>query len=107
MALTDEEIARVRDLFGDVGPITTRRMFGGLGIYRDDTIFALMRSDGAVMIKGAGDFRRYLEDLGCERWSYTRKDGAATAMPYWALPDDLYDDPEAASALARAALEHL
>ena len=107
MALTDEEIARVRDLFGDVGPITTRRMFGGLGIYCDGTIFALMRSDGAVMIKGAGDFRRYLEDLGCERWSYTRKDGAATAMPYWALPDALYDNPEAASALARAALEHL
>lgn len=107
MTLSDEEIARVTDLFADVGPLTTRRMFGGLAIYSEGTIFALLRSDGEVLIKGAGDFRQHLESLGCAQWTYTRKDGAASAMPYWSLPDDLHDDPEAAAELARAALAHL
>lgn len=55
MAATDEQIAFVHDLFADVGPITTRKMFGGLGIYCDGTIFALLMSDGALRLKGAGE----------------------------------------------------
>ena len=104
MAISDEQIAFVHDLFGDLGPLTTRKMFGGLGIYLDGTIFALLMSDGAHMLKGAGDMKATFDDAGWQQWTYTRKDGAASSMPYWHIPEEVLDDPEEACAWARRAL---
>jgi len=104
MALSDEEIEFVTDLFSDLGPLSTRKMFGGLGIYRDGEIFALMRSDGALLLKGVGDMVKTFDDAGWVRWAYTRKNGAKSAMPYWEIPDDLRDDPDAACDWARHAI---
>lgn len=55
MAISAEQIAFVEDLFADVGPIATRKTFGGLGIHTGGKIFALLMSDGAVKLKGVGD----------------------------------------------------
>lgn len=107
MGLGAEDIAFAQDLFSGLGSLTMRRMFGGVAFYNEGTIFALMRSDGELLIKGAGDFIDRLEDLGAERWIYTRANGHSAAMPYWSLPGSALDDPEEACALARAALEHL
>ncbi|WP_136443535.1 TfoX/Sxy family protein [Pacificoceanicola onchidii] len=107
MSLSDEEIAFARDLFAGLGEISTRKMFGGLGIYHGGTIFAVMLAEGDILIKGAGDFIDRLEEMGCARWRYTRKDGSGAAMPYWSLPGAALDDPEEAVALAREALRHL
>ncbi len=108
MAVSDEQIEMVRDLFAGVGPITTRKMFGGLGIYTDGTIFAVLMSDGQLKLKGAGKMVETLDAEGWERWTYTR-DGSDTvrSMPYWSLPDALLDDPDEASAWAKRALEAL
>ncbi|WP_425050214.1 TfoX/Sxy family protein [Psychromarinibacter sp. S121] len=107
MSLSDEEVAFARELFSGLGDVTTRRMFGGMGIYHEGTIFALMRSDGVLLLKGANGFGEVLEAEGCERWTHTRKDGTATAMPYWTLPDAALDDPEIACDWARRSLAHL
>ena len=107
MALTDEEIAHALELFDGVGPLTTRKMFGGLGIYTDGTIFAVMMSDGTIRLKGKGDMVDRFEGLGMEPWTYQRDGQKASAMPYWSLPDTALDDPDEASALAREALTHL
>jgi DNA transformation protein len=107
MAVTREDAEHLRDLFAGLGSVTTRPMFGGLGIYHEGTIFALMDGDGGVLIKGKGAFVQALELLGCEQWVHTRKDGGTAAMPYWSLPDSARDDPEEAVALAREALRHL
>ena len=107
MAVTDEQIAFVHDLFADVGSLTTRKMFGGLGIYSGGVIFALLMSDGSLRLKGAGDMPRAYEAEGWEPWVYTRKDGAQSSMPYWVMPEHLHDDPEAAGAWALRALAEL
>ncbi len=44
----DEEA--IRDIFREAGAIRLRRMFGGLGIYRDDLMFAL-ESGGELYLK--------------------------------------------------------
>ncbi|NND17279.1 MAG: TfoX/Sxy family protein [Silicimonas sp.] len=108
MAVTDEQIEMVRDLFAGVGPITTRKMFGGLGIYSEGTIFAVLMSDGQLRLKGAGDMATVFGAEGWQRWTYTR-DGSdkVAAMPYWSVPDALLDDPDAASDWARRALAAL
>jgi DNA transformation protein len=107
MALGQGDIAFALDLFDGLGTLTTRRMFGGLCLYCDGTVFAILRSDGALLIKAAGAFRDRVEAEGWEQWTYTRKTGTASAMPYWHLPDTVRDTPEDAQAIARAALDCL
>ena len=107
MSLSPEDQAFAKELFSGLGQITTRRMMGGLCLYHDGTIFAIMHSDGAILLKGAGDFAAELEAEGCGRWTYSRDNGKIAAMPYWSLPDAALDDPELACDWARRALAHL
>ena len=108
MAVTDEQIEMVLDLFSELGPLTTRKMFGGTVYYQDGTIFAAMMSDGRLQLKGAGPMIDVFEAEGWERWTYQREGSdKVTAMPYWLMPDALLDDPEEASAWARRALDAL
>ena len=54
MSISDADIAFVKDHFAGVGTLSTRKMFGGLSIYADGVIFALIISTGALMIKVTG-----------------------------------------------------
>ena len=107
MSVSSEEIAFARDLFGGLGDLTTRKMMGGLCLYHNGTIFAIVHPDSGILLKGAGAFAARLESMGCTRWTYTRKTGQSAAMPYWTMPGAALDDPEEAVALAREALRHL
>ena len=108
MAVSTDQIAHVHDLFEAVGGISTRKMMGGLAIYQDGTVFALLHSSGQLYLKGADGYGDELEALGSTRWSYQKKDsGKKVQMPYWTLPDSALDDPDEACALARAALAKL
>ena len=107
MSISEADIAFATELFEGVGQITTRKMMGGLCLYSDGTIFALIHSDGRIYIKGQGDFIPEIEALGGERWTYQREGKKPTSMPYWTLPEAFLDDPSEARALARNALSYL
>lgn len=104
MAVSDEQIAFVRDLFSSLPALTTRKMFGGLGIYSEGTIFAIIGPEERLLIKAKGKLAEDLAAEGCEQWSYAGKSGAPSRMPYWTLPNSALDDPEEASAWARRSL---
>ena len=106
-SISTEEVAFATDLFSGIGPLTTRKMMGGLCLYSDGTIFAIVHSEFGVMIKGAGAFKDELDEMGLTRWTYQRDNAPKpTAMPYWKLPESALDDPDEACALARRALSH-
>ncbi|PTX56518.1 DNA transformation protein [Litoreibacter ponti] len=107
MSVSEADIAFALELFDGLPAITTRKMMGGLCLYSEGTIFALLYSDGTLFIKGAGEFQQEIEELGGVRWTYTRDNGKVTSMPYWSIPDQFLDDPAEAQALARRALSHL
>lgn len=107
MAVSDEEIAHTLDLFAGLGALSTRKMFGGLSIYCDGVIFAILMADGRLLLKGQGAMQGRFDAMGLDRWDYRRKDGSATHMPYWYLPDSALDDADEAVSLARDALTHL
>lgn len=108
MSVSSEEIEHAVELFSGLGALTTRKMMGGLCIYHEGTIFALLMSDGQLYLKGAGKFHDELEAEGCTRWTYEREGKKKpTAMPYWTMPEDGLDEPDAAVAWARRALAHL
>ena len=108
MSLSDADIEFATELFGSMPALTTRKMFGGLGMYSDGVIFALIKSDAQILLKAQdGEFADRLATMGSEKWTYTRKNGALSSMPYWSLPDAALDDPEMALDLARVALAAL
>jgi len=104
VAVSDEAVEMASDLLRDVGPVSTRRMFGGMGFYNDGQIFALLMSDGRLLLKGVGDMQSRFDDLGMVRWTYQRPGQKPASMPYWELPDSALDDPDTAAALAREAI---
>lgn len=61
--------AAIRDLFARLGPVTIRRMFGGKGIYREGTIFAL-EVDGDILLKADAETIPAFIAAGSRQWLY-------------------------------------
>ncbi|AHM04933.1 TfoX-like protein [Roseibacterium elongatum DSM 19469] len=107
MAVAEADVAHAIELFSDLGDITTRKMMGGLCLYHQGKIFAILMADGSLWLKGAGAMVDSLTAEGCTRWTYQRAGRAPTVMPYWSMPESGLDDPEIACDWARRALSHL
>jgi DNA transformation protein len=94
----------IRDLFAPFGPVTMKRMFGGAGLYREGLIFGLV-FDGAIFLKVDETCIPDFEREGSRPLVYSRaKRSGAVALPYWLLPERLYDDPEELAVWAARAL---
>ena len=96
MPLGDSDIAFAVDLFSDLGPVTTRKMFGGMCLYHDGTVFALMSSQGRLYLKTRDPVALYGDQTD-----------QFHTMPYHAVPEDVLDDPARACSIAREALDRL
>ena len=105
MSVGEDEIEFVKDLFSGIGNITTRKMMGGLSIYAEGQIFAVMRNDGQLYIKAADNLAKRLEAAGGVLFTYDKKDGKQGHMNYWTLPEAALDDPDAACDWAKASLD--
>jgi DNA transformation protein and related proteins len=92
----------VRELFGEFGPVSVRRMFGGQGIFVEGLMIALI-SGGVIYFKADATTIPQFEAEGLAPFSYATKDGARTLGSYWRMPDRLYDDPEDLARWAREA----
>jgi DNA transformation protein len=93
----------IRELFAAFGTVTVRRMFGGAGIYAEETMFALVH-DGVIYLKVDGHNAPAFEREDLAPFTYTTKDGKRGVTSYRRMPDRLYDDPDALAAWAREAL---
>ena len=98
MALADADIAFATDLLSDLGNLSTRKMFGGMCLYLDGEVFALMSSDGQLYLKAKGDIVAELREDGASQFHN---------MPYWSVPEAALDDPQEACTLARRTLASL
>lgn len=93
----------LHDLFAPVGPIALRRMFGGIGVYRDGIIFALV-ADGTLYLKADESTAAAFREAGSVPFVYEAK-GKSVTMSYWRLPEEAMDDPDALARFARIGLE--
>ena len=97
----------IRDLFAPFGAVTVRRMFSGAGIFRDGLMFGLIVRD-VIYLKADDGTLADFEREGCAPFTYTRgrKSNRPTqhALPYWRVPERLYDDPDELAVWAQRAL---
>lgn len=92
----------VREVFREFGEIAIRRMFGGMGLYRDGCIFAIV-IDGEIFMKADATTASALREAGSSPFTYDRQ-GRAVAMSYWRIPVDALDDPDEAKRWGELAL---
>lgn len=96
----------IRELFSQFRPVTVKRLFGGAGIFCESVMFGLAFRD-AIYLKAdetsIPDFERH----GSGPFVYSRKRAGRVvqhALPYWRLPERLYDDPDDLAVWAARAL---
>jgi len=93
----------IQDLFQELGPIRTRRMFGGQGIYLHDRMFAL-EAGGEIYLKTDGVSVERFKAAGSRAFSF-EKDGKPQSTSYWLLPSSAADDPGEAALWGRLAID--
>ena len=76
-----------------LGPARARAMFGGWGVYMDDTMFALI-ADGELFLKIDGETEAEFAAAGAEPFVFSRN-GESITMSYRKAPDGSLDDPSA------------
>ena len=99
MAFDDPE--SIRELFGQLGSVSVRRMFGGHGVFADGMMFAIEQS-GELYLKADDLTIPKLAAENSEPFVYKAK-GREIALSYWKLPERLYDEPDEFTVWARKA----
>jgi DNA transformation protein len=96
--------AWVQEALEPMGAVTMRRMMGGAVLYLDGTVFAVL-DDGELWFKADSDSAAVWDAEGCDRFTFTSKDGRVETMNYRRAPLDVYDDPDAMRRWASLAVE--
>ena len=92
------------ELFEPVGNVRIRRMFGGLGFFRDGLMFGIWQSD-AIFLKADDETRQAFEAEGCGPFVYGSKNGGKTSLNYYRIPERLLDDTDELRGWALAAID--
>lgn len=92
MSASADFIAHLIELLAGLGPVQTRRMFGGAGLYADGVMFALIIDD-VLYLKADDATRAAFARAGMAPFTYDAK-GRSVATSYWRAPEHLYDEPD-------------
>lgn len=103
MAVSADFLAFLQDQLRGLGPVTSRRMFSGAGLYCDGVIFALILR-GTLYFKVDDGNRGAYQAEGLGPFSYEAGGQTRTVGAYWQVPERLFDDPDEMLTWARAAL---
>ena len=83
----------LEDQFAPIPGVSIRRMFGGVGVFRDGIMFALGGSDEVLYFRADEETRSRYEAEGMKPFTYPMG-GEDKAMPYWQVPESLFEDPD-------------
>lgn len=92
----------LHELLEPMGSVSTRRMFGGHGVYCDGVFIAIV-IDGRLYLKVDAVTEPTFAAAGCAPFVYESK-GAPITMSYWSVPDQALDSPEQMQPWARLAM---
>jgi DNA transformation protein len=103
MSIDEGLYAWVEEALEPLGTVSMRKMMGAAVLYLDGTVFAVL--DDELWFKADAESAAIWDEAGCERFSFTLKDGSVETMNYRRAPPDVYDDAEAMQRWARLAVE--
>lgn len=92
-----------REALAPMGDVSMRKMMGVAVLYLDGTIFAVVEDE--IWFKADAESAAIWDAQGCDRFTFTEKDGTVQTMNYRRAPADVYDDAEAMQHWAALAVE--
>ena len=93
----------LHELLEPCGPVTTRRMFGGHGVYCDGVFIAVV-IEGRLYLKVDDQTRDRFSAAGSEPFVYESR-GRRIEMGYWNVPDEALDSAEQMLPWAKLAID--
>ena len=102
MPISPEFRDYVLEMLQPFGPVRAKAMFGGAGLYADDTMFALIANDVLYFRTDEGNVGEY-EAAGCS--PFQPFEHKPFKMPYYEAPPDIMEDADELSDWARRAWE--
>ena len=68
-----------------IGDVSSKKMFGGFGIFHRGKMFGIVDSKGQVFLKANDAIKHHFEEINAPKHS---------RMPYYAIPKKVLDIPE-------------
>jgi DNA transformation protein len=99
-----QSIAHILDLLHPWASVGARRMFSGIGLFRDGVMFGMVMRD-TLYFRTDDANRGDYEAAGMVPFSYRRGDRGTVALSYHAVPLDLLDDGDELVVWARRAYD--
>lgn len=96
MATSESYLEYVVERLRVVGSVTTRKMFGGVGIYASEGICGLISSEDRFYLKVDDETREAYEIEGAEQFM---------TMPYFEVPEHVMEDDDTLADWFQAAVE--
>jgi DNA transformation protein len=90
------------EMLAPLGPLRSRRMFGGWGIYVDELFIAIIAFD-QLYLKADAQTRPQFEAAGCAPFQYDRE-GQVMTLGYFVVPEDAMESPALMEPWGRLAL---
>lgn len=87
-----EFVYYIVDLMQSIGPVYSKSMFGGHGIFLDGLMFALV-ADGVLFLKADKGIEDEFVAQNLEAFTYEKK-GKKMKMSYYQAPDEALEDSE-------------
>jgi DNA transformation protein len=92
MAVKDDYLQWVLEQLSGAGRISSRRMFGAVGLYRDGVFFAIISAD-TLYFKVDDGTRCNYEERGMSQFR-PYQDRPLVSMNYYEVPADVLEDPD-------------
>jgi DNA transformation protein and related proteins len=103
MTVSNAYLEWLTDVLTPVGPVASRRMFGGAGLYLREIFFAVVIDD-VLHLKADEQNRVTFEAAGAAQLSY-RRGRKDVLLPFWEVPEEIAADEDALRAWAEMAVE--
>jgi len=78
-----EAVEQLLDKLGPIGDVSSRKMFGGYGVFESGVMFALVNSAGVAHLKADDSNRSRFEEAGSAQHG---------RMPYHQIPERVLSD---------------
>jgi DNA transformation protein len=104
VSVSESFVSFVLEQLEPVGPITSKRMFGGVGLYAGDLFFALIAGD-VLYLKADEATRGAREAAGARPFQpYPDRPKGKGKMQYYSVPAAILEDGDALLAWATQAI---
>ncbi len=103
MAFSASFADMIVEALAPLGNITVKRIFSSGGVYCDGTLLGIA-SDDVLYLKADATTQSAFANEGCRQF-IAQAQTRAMAMPYWSVPERLYDETDELVEWARTSLE--